>query len=146
MSQLRLCWRRNAQGRYWCVSVRRRPSGQGCEERTLWLGGHDWKVSTWSGDGHFQGSSGRDRIEGEPDGDRQAAAAKRGGEASNRRRDVGGRCVGGESGASAWGQRQSGLWLAQAISRGATGRQWSGQALAGSRQREFAVAGNASEE
>src|ERR1035441_10634457 len=35
------------------VSVRRRPSGQGCEERTLWLGGHDWKVSTWSGDGHF---------------------------------------------------------------------------------------------
>jgi len=88
MSQLRLCWRRNAQGRYWCVSVRRRPSGQGCEERTLWLGGHDWKVSTWSGDGHFQGSSGRDRIEGEPDGDRQAAAAKRGGEASNRRRDV----------------------------------------------------------
>ena len=36
------------------VSVRQRPSGQRDGERTLWVYGHDWKVSTWRGDGQIQ--------------------------------------------------------------------------------------------
>src|SRR5208283_4810039 len=70
------------------VSVRRSPSGQRCEERRLWLCGHDWIVSTWSGDGDFQASSDRDRNEGEfYRKQTETAAADGGGEAADCRRD-----------------------------------------------------------
>ena len=52
-------WRR-VQSALSLVSVRQRPSGQGDGERTLWLCGHDLKVSTWSGDGHIQEIGERD--------------------------------------------------------------------------------------
>ena len=44
------------------------------------------------------------------------------GETADRRRDVGGGRVGGASGAGAWGQRQPGVRLAEAVSGRAVGR------------------------
>src|SRR6266581_2713839 len=63
------------------------------------------------------------------------------GEAADRRRDLGRRCIGGAGGAVAWSQRQPGVRLAQAVSGGATGqREPCDQAVAGPRKREFAIA------
>src|SRR3990172_4339096 len=123
------------------VSVRQRPSGQGDGERTLWLCGHDLKVSTWSGDGHIQAIRERDGhyTEGAV-GYSQATTADYGGEAADSRRDFGGGCVGGESGASAWGQRQPGLRLAEVVSRRSPGRRRRGQATARQRKRELTAA------
>jgi hypothetical protein len=101
------------------------------------------EVSPWRGEGHFQASGGsRERIAGGPDGGHnQAATADGGREAAACRRDVGRRCVGGESGAGAWGQRQPGVGRAHAVSCRATGRAGSDRALAGCGKRELAGAG-----
>jgi len=53
-----------------------------------------------------------------------------GGEATDSRRDIGGRGVGSAGSASAWSQRQPGVQLAQAVSSGATGKRRRGQAVA----------------
>src|ERR1019366_3964342 len=97
-------------------------------------------VSTWSGDGHIHTSSERDgHCSEDAVGWTEATAADSGGEAADSRRDDGRGCVGGESGAGAWGQRQPSLRLAQVVQSRAAGRQRRGEAIAGQRKREFAA-------
>src|SRR5438128_4231626 len=100
-----------------------------------------WIVPTWSGDGHFHASHRTHHSQRPERNLTQAAVPTNRGEAADRRRDLGRRCIGGAGGAVAWSQRQPGVRLAQAVSGGATQqREPCDQAVAGPRKREFAIA------
>src|SRR5438309_8632272 len=91
--------------------------------------------------GHFHASHRTYHSQRPERNQTQAAVPPNRGEAADRRRDLGRRCIGGAGGAVAWSQRQPGVRLAQAVSGGATGqREPCDQAVAGPRKREFAIA------
>src|SRR5438445_10685924 len=70
----------------------------------------------------------------------QAAVPPNRGEAADRRRDLGRRCIGGAGGAVGWSQHQPGVRLSQAVSGAATGqREPCDQAFAVTPKLKFAI-------
>src|SRR5215471_8275798 len=86
-------------------------------------------VSTWSGDGHFPASCSESQRQ-RGGSLAETSASQYCGEATDRRRDMGGRGIGSTRGAVTQRQRESGVLLAQAVSGGKIGHEWCGSVVA----------------